>query len=153
MIDPAPVEGRPAIEGDRMRMVLYSVAAFLALLGLAETTYLTAMHLSGADVVCVASSGCSQVLQSAYATFHGVPLASIGALGYFSAFSFAILAIFGYRRAADLLAINVGQMFGTTLYLLYVQKYVLHNFCDYCLLSAALIFLLAGVVVAAPRRS
>ena len=41
-------------------------------------------------------------------------------------------------------------MFAVTLDLLYVQAFVLHVFCPFCLLSAALIFLLAGIVVAIP---
>lgn len=137
---------------DRVRSILYGTAAVLAVAGLAETTYLTASHLAGANVVCVASAGCSQVLQSAYASVKGVPLAGIGALGYFSAFSLATLAAFGYRRAPLLLAAVVGLMFLTTLWLLYLQAYVLQAFCDYCLLSAALVFLLAGVVIATPLR-
>lgn len=141
-----------AIGLDRTRVIVYSSAAILALLGLAETTYLTASHLAGANVVCVASSGCSQVLQSKYAVFLGIPLAALGALGYFTVFSAATLSVFGYRRAPNLLAAIVALMFLTTLWLLYVQAYVLHAFCDYCLLSAALIFLLSGLLVALPRR-
>lgn len=138
--------------GDRMHTIVYSIAAVLALLGVAETTYLTVMHLSGANVVCVASSGCSEVLRSAWSSIRGIPLAAIGALAYFSAFSAATLAAFGYRRAETLLGIVVGLMFLATLGLLYVQARVLHAFCDYCLLSAALVFLLAGLVIAVPRR-
>jgi uncharacterized membrane protein len=41
-------------------------------------------------------------------------------------------------------------MFATTLWLLYVQAFVLHAFCRYCLFSAAVTFLLAGIVVAIP---
>ncbi len=137
----------------RGHMFLYLAAALLSLIGLGETTYLTALHVSGASVVCLSGADCSQVLNSPYATFHGVPLAGLGALAYFVAFSCAILALFGYRRAHDLLAINVAFMFGTELWLLYVQAYVLHVFCGYCLISAALIFLLAGVIVATPRRA
>ncbi|MEO5722698.1 MAG: vitamin K epoxide reductase family protein [Chthoniobacterales bacterium] len=124
--------------------------AVLSLVGLAETTYLTAAHLAGSHVTCVTAANCSQVLGSAYASFRGIPLASIGALGYFSAFSFATLAAFGYRRAATLLALTVTAMFLTTLWLLYLQAFVLHAFCDYCLFSAALIFLLAGLLIATP---
>ncbi len=134
------------------RITVYGIAAVLAVIGLTETTYLTASHLAGANVVCIASSGCSKVLQSVYASFRGIPLAALGALGYFAVFSAATLAAFGYRRAPDVLAALVGIMFLTTLWLLYVQAYVLHAFCDYCLLSAALIFVLAGLVVALPRR-
>lgn len=148
-------EGSDATQtrSERTRVIVYGLAALLAALGIAETTYLTASHLAGSDVVCVASTGCSQVLRSVYASFGGIPLAAIGALAYFSVFSAATLSAFGYRRAPDVLAGVVAIMFLTTLWLLYVQAYVLHAFCDYCLLSAALIFLLAGLIVALPRRA
>ncbi len=108
---------------------------------------------SGAVIVCASPADCSQVLHSRYATFHGVPLAAFGAVSYFAAFSCATLAAFGYRRAHDILAFTIAVMFGTELWLLYLQAYVLHAFCEYCLISAALIFLLAGIIVATPRRA
>ena len=40
------------------------------------------------------------------------------------------------------------SMFVVTLWLLYVQAFRLHAFCQYCLFSAAIIFFLAGLVVA-----
>lgn len=141
-----------ASSGGRARTIVYSIAAVIALLGVAEATYLTVMHLSGANVVCVASSGCSEVLRSAWASIRGVPLAAVGGVAYFTAFSAATLAAFGYRRAETILGIVISLMFLATLGLLYVQARVLHAFCDYCLLSAALVFLLAGLVVAVPAR-
>jgi uncharacterized membrane protein len=148
----ASAEATPP-RGDRIRTIVYSIAAIIALLGVAETTYLTVMHLSGANVVCVASSGCSEVLRSKWASIGGVPLASLGGIAYFTAFSSATLAAFAYRRAETILNLVVAVMFLATLGLLYVQARVLHNFCDYCLLSAALVFLLAGLVIAIPRRA
>jgi len=139
--------------GNRARTIVYSIAAVIAVVGVAETTYLTVMHLSGANVVCVSGSGCSEVLRSKWASIGGVPLALIGGIAYFTAFSSATLAAFGYRRAETILGIVIGLMFLATLGLLYVQARVLHNFCDYCLLSAALVFLLAGLVIALPRRA
>ena len=146
----SPAAGQGASRAQRF---IYIAAAVLCLVGLAETTYLAALHLAGAHVVCVASSNCSQVLGSKYASYAGIPLAAVGAAGYFFAFSFATLAAFGYRRAAGLLALTVALMFLTTLGLLYLQAFVLHAFCDYCLFSAALIFLLAGLLIATPPQS
>jgi uncharacterized membrane protein len=65
-------------------------------------------------------------------------------------FSFSTLALYGFRRAPLLLGLTIGAMFLATLYLLYLQAFVLKSFCDYCLFSAALVFLLAGLLVAAP---
>jgi uncharacterized membrane protein len=127
---------------------LYVLAALLALAGLADAVYLTVEHLTGRSVRCTVTSGCSEVLSSSYATVGGYPLAFFGAFAYFTAFSLATLAAFGSERAGKLLAPLVALMFATSLWLLYVQAFVLEAFCQYCLLSAAITALLAIVVVA-----
>jgi uncharacterized membrane protein len=125
---------------------LYLTAILLSLGGLADSIYLTVTHLTGENVVCVASAGCNEVLGSAYASIGKFPLASLGAVAYFTAFSCATLAAFSYPRARTFLTLVVAGMLATTLYLLFVQAFVLHAFCDYCLLSAALTLSLSVVV-------
>jgi uncharacterized membrane protein len=125
---------------------LFGLAALLSLGGLADSIYLTITHLTGEDVTCLASSGCSEVLSSAYASVGNIPLGAFGALGYFVAFSLATLAAFGSPRARTFLTVVVAGMLATTLWLLYVQAFVLHAFCDYCLLSAALTLSLSAIV-------
>ncbi len=127
---------------------LYSLAAVLSLAGLADAVYLTVEHLTGRSVRCTVTSGCSEVLSSPYATVGGYPLALLGALGYFTAFSLATLAAFGSTRAGNLFAVLVALMFATSLWLLYLQAFVLRAYCQYCLLSAAITTLLAVIVVA-----
>ena len=117
---------------------VHALVALLSLIGLADSIYLTVTHLTGENVACIASSGCSEVLASAYASVGRMPLAFLGAVAYFTAFSCATLAAFGYRHAGNLLAIVIAGMLVTTLWLLYVQAFVLHAFCDYCLLSAGI---------------
>jgi len=127
---------------------LFALAAALALVGLADAIYLTVEHLTGRSVRCTVTGGCSEVLGSPYATVLGYPLALYGALAYFTAFSLATLAAFGSERAAQLLAVLVALMFATTLWLLYLQAFVLEAFCQYCLLSAAVTTLLVVILVA-----
>ncbi len=134
----------------RFRTALYAVAAFVSLVGLAEATYLTVIYLTGATAVCGGSASCFEVLGSKYARIAGIPIAAFGTVAYFSAFSFATFAAFGYPRARTFFALMVGAMFGFTLWLLFVQAFLLHAFCRYCLFSAAMIFLLAGIVAASP---
>jgi uncharacterized membrane protein len=138
------------VNQSRIRTIFYTAAALIALVGLAETTYLTVMYLTGQTAVCGGSVGCSEVLGSPYAKVAGIPLSALGALGYFAAFSFVTFAAFGYARARTFFALTVFAMFATTLWLLYLQAFVLHAFCRYCLFSAALVFLLAALVVATP---
>jgi uncharacterized membrane protein len=77
-------------------------------------------------------------------------VALIGALAYFSVFAFATFAAFGYARVRKFVAAIVGMMFLTTLWLLYVQAFLLHAYCRYCLFSAAITFLIAGLLIAVP---
>ena len=126
---------------------LFALAAVLSLVGLADAIYLTVEHLSGRSVRCTVTSGCSEVLSSAYATIGGYPLAFFGALAYFTAFSLATLAAFGSERAGKLLSVLVALMFAMSLWLLYLQAFVLHAFCQYCLLSAAITTLLLFIVI------
>src|SRR5262249_39915976 len=128
----------------------YSTASLIALVGLAEATYLTAMYLSGETAVCGGSSDCFQVLGSSYAKIGGGPLRGLGALGLFRAFRFAPVSGFCYAPARKIFAWTVTVMFCMTLWLLFVQAFRLHAFCRYCLFSAALVFLLTGLVVARP---
>ena len=134
----------------RFRIILYTVAAIASLAGLADATYLTVQALTGETLVCGGSPDCFRVLGSSYARIAGVPIAAFGTLAYFSVFSLATLAVFGYSRARTFLILAVGAMFLVTLWLLYVQAFILHAYCRYCLFSAAIIFLLAGIVIAIP---
>lgn len=120
------------------QLAMYVTAALLSLVGLADALYLTVEHLTGQTVRCTIISGCSEVLSSSYAVVAGVPLALIGAVAYFSVFSLATLAAFGYRVAATLLTPLVVAMFLVSLWLVYLQAFVIREFCQYCLLSAAI---------------
>jgi uncharacterized membrane protein len=134
----------------RFPTILYTIAALICLVGLTEATYLTVMNLTGETAVCGGSASCFEVLGSKYAKIAGIPMAGLGAVAYFSAFTFATFAAFGYRRARTLFALTISAMFLVTLWLLFVQAFLLHAFCRYCLFSAAMIFLLAGIVVSQP---
>ncbi|HMH44597.1 MAG TPA: vitamin K epoxide reductase family protein [Pyrinomonadaceae bacterium] len=126
----------------------YLIAALLSLVGLGDAIYLTIQDLTGQNLRCTIISGCAEVLGSKYAHVAGIPLASLGALAYFLVFSLAILVLFGYGFARPALAILIGIMFLTSLWLLYLQAFVIHHFCQYCLLSAAVTTLLAIIVFA-----
>jgi uncharacterized membrane protein len=131
-------------------IVFYWVLAIIALLGLADAAFLTVAHLTGDDAVCGTAVGCSTVLGSSYATMKGIPTAAFGAIAYFTVFSLAVLAAFGYARARSFLLAVIVVMFIASLYFLYLQAFVLHAFCPFCLFSAAMTFLLTGLVIALP---
>jgi len=125
---------------------LYLVAAILSLGGFADAIYLTIQDVTGASLRGTIISGCSEVLASKYSHIGSVPLASVGAFAYFVFFSLAILAAFGYAFARPFLTILVTLMFLTSLWLIYLQAFVIHHFCQYCLLSAAITTILTLLV-------
>ena len=134
-------------------MKLYVTAAIVSLLGLADAIYLTVEHVTGQSVRCTIVAGCSEVLSSSYAVVGGVPLAAIGAAAYFIVFSLATLAAFGYRIAGTLLTPLVLLMFLVSLWLIYLQAFVIHAFCQFCLLSAAVTISLTVLVLIARRAA
>ena len=140
----------------RFRTILFIIIAIVAVAGLADATYLTVQVLTGETLSCGGSSDCFRVLGSSYAKLGGMPVAMLGALAYFTVFTFATFAAFGYARASKFLVLTAGAMFLMTLWLLYVQAFLLHSYCRYCLFSAAITFLIAGLLIAVPpsqRRS
>lgn len=138
---------REAGQPRRKELLLSASAALLALIGLVDSLYLTAAHFSGKGARCLIATGCSRVLGSSYAEFGGVPLSLAGAGAYFLVFSFATLVMFEYHRALVILRALVAFMFAVTLWLLYLQHFVIKEYCDYCLVSAAVTTLLMVMVV------
>jgi uncharacterized membrane protein len=116
------------------------LAALLTLAGLADAIYLTIHHYTAEPVPCGEAFDCGAVLASQYATMFGVPIAIFGAIAYFTAFSLAILTVFGNRLMWLLFGVQVILMSLFTTWLLYVQKYRIEAFCQYCLISAAITF-------------
>lgn len=143
-----PQTGSDSSPASSKSTFLYAAAALVSLVGLGDAIYLAVEHVAGRSVKCTLVSGCSEVLSSQYASVGGIPLALIGALAYFTVFSLATLAAFGYRGIGKLLTLGVALMFITSLWLIYLQAFVIKAFCQFCLLSALVTFILTGLIVA-----
>ena len=123
------------------------LAAVVALGGLIDSAYLTIKHLTDEPVPCSLIAGCETVLTSSYAEFGGIPLAAFGAVAYFVAFSLAILVAFGNRSLWKIFGAQVVFMAGFTVWLLYLQGYVIGAFCQFCLISAATTFGMLAIFI------
>ena len=131
---------------------MYVAMALLSLVGLVDALYLTIEHVTGQSVRCTIVSGCSEVLSSSYAVVAGIPLAAVGAAAYFTVFSLATLAIFCYRLAGKLLAPLTALMVLVSLWLIYLQAFVIRAFCQFCLLSAAITIILFVIAFVAWKK-
>lgn len=130
------------------------IAAIVALIGIADAVYLTVHYYTAEAVPCSLTGGCEQVLTSVYADIGGIPLAAFGAAAYFIAFSLALFSIYGNRGAWTIFGVQVVLMAIFTGWLIYVQAFLIHAFCQFCLLSAATTFTLTILfLVSLVRRS
>jgi uncharacterized membrane protein len=116
--------------------------ATLAIIGLAISTYLTVVRLQGDSPTCVVGGSCAAVQSSAYAELAGIPVPVLGLMGYGAlAASAALAGVPG--RLIGLLAGIVG--FGFSMWLTYVELWVIAAICTWCITSAVVITLAAAL--------
>lgn len=119
----------------------------LALAGFADATYLTVKHVYQADAGCLITEGCDTVLKSEFASFLGIPLAYLG-LAYYL---IAVIGITAYHQTEKtdilkgLFLLNLGG-FSFSLWLVYLQAFVLNAYCTWCLFSAVVTTLLLSIL-------
>lgn len=114
----------------------------LAVAGLAVAGYLTYVETQAAAAVCGPVGDCNAVQSSAYARLFGVPVGVIGLAGYVAILSAWLWGRSGKATARALLAgmAAVGVLF--SIYLTYVELFVIKAVCMWCLSSAVIMTLL-----------
>jgi uncharacterized membrane protein len=131
----------------RNERVLRLLLGVLGLLGLAVSAYLTTVHFSGEDPVCLAGGGgCTVVQDSEYAELAGIPVPLLGLGGYLTVLLAAALPG-DVGRFGGLFAGIVG--FSFSLYLTYLELFEIEAICQWCVASAVLMTLI--LLVAAWR--
>jgi uncharacterized membrane protein len=133
--------GRP----DKFTIPLFWGTAVFAILGAADALYLLIYKLTGNSNMCLGNGGCHNVNFSPYSVVYGIPVSVFGMAAYLAILSILLLesrlkiaeengplAIFGISL--------VGLAF--TVYLTYLELYVIHAICPFCVASAVLITLI-----------
>ncbi|HEX6617713.1 MAG TPA: vitamin K epoxide reductase family protein [Gemmatimonadales bacterium] len=132
-------------------------AALMSLLGLFVSVYLYLYKIGRIGTLACGSGGCETVQNSPWSRFAGVEVALIGILGYGLLFLVAMLALqpglAARRWPADLLAAlaAVGVLF--TAYLTWLELFVIHAICRWCVGSAVIIVSVLVLALLARRRA
>lgn len=132
------VEERPAFA----RMAI----AVLALVGLLVAAYLTLYKLGYLGAIQCSIGGCETVQSSRFAYFLGMPVAAWGIGAYLAILALALLGVQPRFAGARWLALalfllsGVGVVFSA--YLTYLEAFVIHAWCQWCVVSAILITLI-----------
>ena len=122
---------------------LRSVATFVAAIGVGVATYIAIADSGGGSPVCVGGShGCETVANSSYSHLLGVNISIFGVLGYVLLLAAAILRGDWARMGGFAISL-VG--FGYSVFLTYLELFVIDAVCQWCVFSAILMTVLFAV--------
>lgn len=128
--------------------VLAVLALVLALAGMGVAGYLAFENVQGNTTACGVTHGCSTVQESRYGKLMGVPVSVPGLLLYVVLAGGAVAWLADFRRLRPLvtLAAFAGVLFGLlfSAYLTYIEAFVLHAWCIFCVISALIMAALAA---------
>jgi uncharacterized membrane protein len=132
------------------------VIGTLALVGVFVSTYLTLYKLGYIGTLNCAIGSCETVNTSRWATFFGMPVAAWGLGFYLVALTVAFMSVqeryADSRKMAVALAVLTG--WGTVLsgWLTYLELFVIHAICIWCVTSACIVLLMFLVSLADLRE-
>jgi uncharacterized membrane protein len=122
------------------------LAALIALVGLFVALYLTLYKVGVIGELTCSVGSCETVNTSRWSTFLGLPVAAWG-LGYYA--TVVVVALVGLsERFEDSRRLALGMLLLTawgalfSLWLTYLELFVIHAICQWCVISAVLAFAL-----------
>jgi uncharacterized membrane protein len=122
---------------------LRTIAVFIATFGIAVAAYIAIAEADGGAPACFAGGGgCETVAQSSHSELAGINVAVFGIVGYLLLLGAALLRGDGARLAGFALAL-IG--FGYSVYLTWLELFVIDAICQWCVASAILMTLLFAV--------
>jgi uncharacterized membrane protein len=119
----------------------------LTLIGLIVAAYLSYIEISSVNAICGPVGDCNAVQSSPYARLFGVlPIGVLGALGYLGILAAWLWGKFRSDRLSKMMPMVIFGMalFGVvfSLYLTYLEPFVIKAVCIWCISSAVIITIL-----------
>jgi uncharacterized membrane protein len=137
-------------------MIYRMSAAILSLTGFFVSAYLYLYKIGRIGTLACGSGGCETVQQSPWSRFAGVEVSLIGMLGYIGLLVLSLAALqpgLAERRwPTTLLLVLAAGGLGFTAYLTYLELFIIHAICRWCVGSAAIILSLFLVALLEHRR-
>jgi len=131
-------------------------AAVAALAGLFVSAYLWLYKMGAIGTLACGTGGCETVQLSPQSRFMGVEVAAIGAVGYALLLVLTLASLqprwANSRRLLEVIAFLAGGAVLFTLYLKYLELFVIHAICRWCVGSAILIVVFFTLILLELRR-
>ncbi len=122
------------------------LAALVALVGLLVATYLSLFKLGYIGTLACSIGSCETVQMSKWATLLGAPVAVWGVVFYIGVLAVSLAGLGGAlvdsRRLSQLLVVMTGFGVLFSLWLTWLELFVIHAICTYCVISAVLVTIL-----------
>jgi uncharacterized membrane protein len=138
-------------------MIYRMGAALMSLVGVFVSAYLYLYKIGRIGTLACGTGGCETVQASVWSRFLGVEVALIGLVGYALLFGVGLVALrpalARERWPAVLLASLAAGGVLFTLYLTYLELFVIHAICRWCVGSAAIILSILILALLALRRA
>ena len=138
---------------------LFVAIGLLAAAGVMISSYALWQHFAPAGSGFCNVSGrisCDLVNQSQYSEIFGIPVSLIGIIGYTALLVLALAVVFDAGHAHEylpwLLAGSIGAL-GFSLYLTYLELFVIGAICILCVASQAIIIVITGATGFAYRSA
>jgi len=119
----------------------------LSAIGILLSLYLTYVDSGGGQAAfCSAGSDCDVVRQSAFAKILGIPVAALGVAAYGAIFAVSLISMARKKKWLILFILSLAG-FVFTLYLTYLELFVIKAICTYCVVSAVIITIIFVLVL------
>jgi uncharacterized membrane protein len=137
-------------------MIYRMSAALLSLLGLFVSAYLYLYKIGRIGTLACGAGSCETVQQSQWSRFVGVDVALIGVVGYAGLLLLSLAALqpglMARRWPTALLLGLAGVGLAFTLYLTYLELFVIHAICRWCVGSAVIVLAIFVTAFLEQRR-
>ena len=125
--------------------------ALIALIGVFVSLYLTLYKLGYIGTLACGTGGCETVQLSKWGDFLGVPVAGWGVVYYAAVLALTVAGVqerfAGSRRLTTALLVVTGWGVLFTLWLTYLELFVIHAICRWCVGSATMAVLLFALAL------
>lgn len=126
-------------------MIQYWLILILALAGLAVSFHINRKKRKKEKLVCFIGQDCDKVINSRYAETFGIDNQLLGMVYYSGIAIFAATTVGGLAWPVFIFTLFKLATIGSALfsfYLIYIQAFVLKEWCEWCLVSAVLSILI-----------
>ena len=131
-----------------MQTQLITMLAVLSILGVIDSIYLYYKHSKKQPLVCLLNTNCNAVLNSKWSHIFGIRNELFG-IAYYSLIFIGSFVLFYNETHFIHISLRLISFLAMifSAFLIYLQKYVIKEYCFYCIISAIISLLILVIIL------